>query len=1271
MKKSRRIISGVIACSLLMSNAPFYMNGGLDKDNAKIVAKAADEELPVTEDGFTYAITEEGAVIKGYTGIKTDITIPSTIESKNVVTIGEAAFRNNEIIESVIIPASVTKIEERAFVNCKNLAKVTLNEGLETIGETAFYNTAIEEIAIPSTLTNAYSAFGCWNGDNTKLKKIVFPANYETIPESICRYCNNLEEIVFSEDVTTIGERAFSGCKLTAIEFPDTVETIGEGAFDGCTALKDVTLNKGLKTIGQSAFYNTAIEEISIPATLTNAYSAFGYWNGDNTNLKKITFPKNYETIPEAICRYCNNLEEIVFSENIKTIGERAFSGCKLTAIEFPDTVETIGESAFDGCTALKDVTLNKGLKTIGQSAFYNTAIEEISIPASLTEAYSAFGYWNGDNTNLKKVIFPKNYETIPDSICRYCNNLEEIVFSVNVKTIGDRAFEGCSSLTSLEVPDTVETIGEAAFNNCTAMSELTLNEGLKTIGQSAFYNTAIEEVKIPSTLTSGFSAFGYWNGSDTKLKKAVIAKRATVIPDSLFRYCYALDTVEIPETVETIGDNAFENCTALADIKLNEGLTTIGENAFYNTAITDITIPSTVTNAASAFGYWNGNATKLENVKFADGAKTIPEIMFDYCHSLKTVEIPDTIEEIGNYAFRNCEVLTTINGGQNIIKFHNKSFENCNNFFDNRFKLLTPESYFQQNTDVSYANGIVNYTIRYQFKDHVAADVKNYSLTLDIPDGMSIIPESLSSDAFDAATVDLTKKNIKLDKNKGVVKFSCRVDKNSNYTVGAAINFNYNNEGWTQYIDKLDVSAAKITCNAPETTNTGKIAVYGITEKGADVEIYVDDEKITTVKANAYTGKYSADITLPEKKKDTYAIYAQNGKLITDEIKVKLNKTAPAVKSVNLTYNNGAKADITKVFTHGEAPVLNYVQSTPLVFEVATENNDNIAKVFVTSSKGNNTKSIEAKWDASKKTWVTDGWFDPDNHGYIPGSLNIVIEEKNAEETLPYYKNNGYVKFFAEPTGNVYEAVEGNKVKDAAITVYYKESDNAEAIVWNAADYDQANPILTDEYGNFSVDVPEGKWKIECKKDGYTTAESDWLDVPPVQTEVNFSIVSKAAPEIKSAEFKDGKLTVVFSKFVDVSTVDAKTISVDTKAAITVAPQLLAEGDKYADTFVITGADNAKSVIITNGIKSYAGVAAAGKSFALTATKSEPGDVNGDGAINLKDVVLLRRYIAGGWNVTVDEDIADVNSDKTVNLKDVVLLRRYIAGGWDVALKK
>ena len=62
-------------------------------------------------------------------------------------------------------------------------------------------------------------------------------------------------------------------------------------------------------------------------------------------------------------------------------------------------------------------------------------------------------------------------------------------------------------------------------------------------------------------------------------------------------------------------------------------------------------------------------------------------------------------------------------------------------------------------------------------------------------------------------------------------------------------------------------------------------------------------------------------------------------------------------------------------------------------------------------------------------------------------------------------------------------------------------------------------------------------------------------------------------------------------------------------------------------------------------------------------------GDVNDDGGINLKDVVLLRQYYAGG-DVTVNELAADVNGDGAVTLKDVVLLRQYYAG-WDVQLGK
>ena len=71
-----------------------------------------------------------------------------------------------------------------------------------------------------------------------------------------------------------------------------------------------------------------------------------------------------------------------------------------------------------------------------------------------------------------------------------------------------------------------------------------------------------------------------------------------------------------------------------------------------------------------------------------------------------------------------------------------------------------------------------------------------------------------------------------------------------------------------------------------------------------------------------------------------------------------------------------------------------------------------------------------------------------------------------------------------------------------------------------------------------------------------------------------------------------------------------------------------------------------------------------------ITVKNFTPGDVNGDDAIDAKDIIILRRFIAGGYTISYVEVAIDINRDESIDAKDIITLRRYIAGGYGVILK-
>lgn len=54
-------------------------------------------------------------------------------------------------------------------------------------------------------------------------------------------------------------------------------------------------------------------------------------------------------------------------------------------------------------------------------------------------------------------------------------------------------------------------------------------------------------------------------------------------------------------------------------------------------------------------------------------------------------------------------------------------------------------------------------------------------------------------------------------------------------------------------------------------------------------------------------------------------------------------------------------------------------------------------------------------------------------------------------------------------------------------------------------------------------------------------------------------------------------------------------------------------------------------------------------------------GDVNGDGNLDMKDVLALRKYLAS-ISGNINTNNADVNGDDSLDMKDVLMIRKYLA---------
>lgn len=217
----------------------------------------------------------------------------------------------------------------------------------------------------------------------------------------------------------------------------------------------------------------------------------------------------------------------------------------------------------------------------------------------------------------------------------------------------------------------------------------------------------------------------------------------------------------------------------------------------------------------------------------------------------------------------------------------------------------------------------------------------------------------------------------------------------------------------------------------------------------------------------------------------------------------------------------------------------------------------------------------------------------DEEDDGKEDGGNGDGGDGRNGANSLAFDMTAGL-----DPSGYVCEAVPSNVLESVTVTLY-KMGDGGKEEEWDAADYDQTNPVTTNADGVYAWDVPKGKWKVKFEKKGYQTAETDWLTVPPPQTDVNVSLVSEASPEIASVSAYPEGVRVEFSQYMDIGSVMEK-LSVSS-AGQSIAGTVKAENAEasledpdvqYASVFFFTftnGPESGEVTVSAAGAKNYA----------------------------------------------------------------------------------